>query len=229
MFTIKAILRKSGEGLVKLRTNGQIPGVFYGAKKESTAIALSEAEFQKIWKEAGESSTITLETPSGKLDALIHEVQVDPVKGKPIHADFLIIDADKEIEVSVLLEFKGVAPAVKNSPGILVKTLHELEVKSLPKDLPHSIIVDISGLENLEDKILIKDLAIPKGVKVIAHQNDVVAMIAAIKEEKEEEVAPVDLSAIEVEKKGKKDLPAGEAGEEGEAGEAVEGAEISKA
>jgi len=204
MFSISAKSRVAGKkGAIE---TGYMPAVFYGAKSESTPISVSLKEFEKVWKNAGESSTITLDTPTGKVETLIHEVQVDPVKGFPIHADFLVIDMNKEIEVGVALEFEGVSPAIKSGLGSLTKVLHELEIKALPKDLPHSITIDISSLATLEDRIHVSDIKIPAGVIVLTPADEVVALVQAAKEEKEEEVAPVDLSAIEVsDKKGKKD------------------------
>ena len=82
--------------------------------------------------------------------------------------------------------------------------MHEIEIEALPKDLPHNISVDLSVLAALDDQIHVKDLALPKGVKMITDENEVIALIAPIKEEVVDET-PVDLSAIEVEKKGKKE------------------------
>ncbi len=222
MFKISATNREAGKkGTIQ---KGYMPAVFYGMGKKSTSITISLKEFEKIWKAAGESGTVTLETPDGKVDTLIQDVQVDPVRGFPIHVDFLAIDVNKEIEVAVPLEFDGVSTAIKNGLGSLMKVLHEVQVKALPKNLPHSIHVDISVLETLENQIHVRDLVIPEGVTVITSEDEVVALVAAAKEEKEEEAGPVDLSAIEVSvEKGKKDLPA-QAGEEG-APEAPEKAE----
>ncbi len=205
MFTLDATKRDTKESLGFLRKEGKMPAVFYGLGNKSTAITLSESEFKKVWKKAGESSAITLSTPEGKLDTLIHDVQIDPVSGTPMHVDFLVIDTKKAIQVAVQLEFVGEAPAVKNGTGTLVKVMHELEVEGLPKDLPHTITVDVSSLENTDSQILVKDLVLPAGVATMADGEEVVVAIAVQQEEKEEEAAPVDLNAIEVEKKGKKE------------------------
>ncbi|MFA6397356.1 MAG: 50S ribosomal protein L25 [Candidatus Paceibacterota bacterium] len=205
MFKLQAKKRDTKENLEFLRKSGQIPAVFYGSDKKTTSISINKIEFDKIWKEAGESSTITLESESGKIETLIHDVQVDPISNLPIHIDFLVIDINKPVEVEVSLDFTGISPAIKNGLGILVKVLHEVQVEALPKDLPHEIKVDISTLENLDDQILAKDVILPSGVTMITDKDDVVVMIGQMKEEKEEEIVPVDISAIEVEKKGKKE------------------------
>ncbi len=153
---------------------------------------------------------VKITTPEGEVDTLIHEVQTNPVTDEPIHVDFLAIDVNKPIRVSVPIEFTGVSEAVKSGLGTLVKVLHELELEALPKDMPHNLVADISKLAGLDSQILVSDIKLPAGVKAVNDAGEVVASVAAQKEEKEEE-APVDLSAIEVEKKGKKE-------EESEAG-----------
>jgi large subunit ribosomal protein L25 len=211
MFTIKAQKRKADVKLDILRKGGEIPAVFYGGKKETTPISISIAQFKKIWREAGESSAIKIEMPEGNVDVLIHEVQVDGVTSEPIHADFLAIDMKKKIQVKVPLIFEGISNAVKSGIGNLVKVLHEVEIEALPADLPHDLVIDISKLETLKDQVFVSDIKLPAGVVIIGNLSDVVASIVEQVEEKEEVVVPVDLTAIEVEKKGKKE-------EEGEPG-----------
>jgi large subunit ribosomal protein L25 len=213
MLAIKAEKRGAGLRLDTLRKNDGIPAVFYGAGENTTPIAISKTQFKKIWQKAGESSTVKVEMPDHSIDALIHEVQMDPITDEPIHVDFLAIDMKKKIKVHVALTFDGVSNAVKSGLGNLVKVLHEVEVEALPADLPHSLSVDISKLEVLNDQIFVSDIKLPGGVVVINNLTDVVASIVAQVEEKEEVAEPVDLSQIEVEKKGKKE----EEGEEGAA------------
>lgn len=205
MFTIKAKKRNDKDSLAYLRKQGETPAVFYGLDKNTTPISIPSKEFQKIWKEAGESTTINLETEGGTINTLIHDVAIDPLTGYPLHADFLVIDINKKITVSIPLEFEGIAPAVKEGIGTLVKVMHEIEIEALPKDLPHAIIVDISNLVDLDSQITVADLKLSSGVTAVAEAEEVVAAISVMKEEKEEETAPIDLSAIEVEKKGKKE------------------------
>lgn len=211
MFLIKAKKRNEGVDLDTLRKTGEIPAVFYGAGKTSTSISISMIDFKKIWREAGESSTIKIAMGDNNIDALIHEVQVHPVTEEPIHVDFLVVDMNKKIKVNVPLEFVGISNAVKNGLGNLVKVLYEVEVEALPKDLPHNLEVDISKLETVQDQVFVSDIKLPTGVTIITNEHEVVASIVLQVEEKEE-APPVDLSAIEVEKKGKKE----EEGAEGE-------------
>lgn len=213
MLKIQVKARDIKNKLKALRKSGFLPAVFYGMGKKSTPISINEREFAKIWKEAGESTPVVLETPEGKIDTLIHDVQFDPVTSAPVHADFLAIDVNKVVRVSIPLEFVGNSEAVKGG-GILVKVLHELEVEGLPNDLPHKIEIDISKLATKDDVILVSDIVLPAGIKAIAKADEIAASIALAKEEKEEVAAPVDLSQIEVtEKKGKKEEEGETAGE----------------
>jgi large subunit ribosomal protein L25 len=212
MNILTATKRSKTDKLALIRNNGMVPAVVYGARVENTMLSVPSVDFEKILKIAGESSTIVLEikdeenktTKPQKIDVLIHDMQVDPVKGHPIHIDFLAIDMDKPVEVNIPIEFTGIAPAEKDGLGNLVKVMHEIEVEALPKNLPNNVVVDLSVLIALNDQIHVKDIKLPKEVTMKTSGEEVVALIAPIKEEVVEE-APVDLSAIEVEKKGKKE------------------------
>ena len=142
--------------------------------------------------------------PKGKVSALIHEVQVDPIKGFPIHVDFYALEKGQEVSVNIPLEFTGVSVAVKDLGGSLVKVLHEVEVKGQPENLPHNFVIDISALGTIDAQILAESIVLPKGVSLVTGGDEVIAAIAVAKEEAEEPVV-VDLASIEVEKKGKKE------------------------
>ena len=208
MLTLKGEERSAKSKLASIRAEGFIPAVYYGHKEKSTPCVVPTNAFMKVWKEAGESSVISIEMPKGKMNALIHEVQVDPVKGTPTHVDFYILEKGHEVEVAVPLEFVGVSAAVKDLGGVLVKVLHELEIKALPENLPHGFNIDISALDTLDSQILAGDVVMPKGVTLITDAEEVVAAISVAKEEVE---APaMDISSIEVEKKGKEAVEGGE-------------------
>lgn len=215
MITLNYVERKDIGNSANLRKEGFIPAVFYGKKQASTAISVLQSEFVKVWKEAGESTVVSLVGPQGNVDALIHDVDQDPVTEIPLHADFYVFEKGKKIEVSIPLVFVGVSPAVKDLSGNLVKVMHELTIEASPEHLPHEIEVDISSLVDFDAQILAKDIVLPKGVTLAGDVEEVVASVAAPKAEELDEptVAP-DLSTIEVAKKGKKE-------EEAEGGEAA--------
>lgn len=202
MINLTVEKREATSKLADLRAKGFIPAVFYGHKQAATSISVKEIDFMKAWKEAGESSVIHLTGADVDLEVLIQDIDLDPVTDVVRHADFYVIEKGKKVTVHIPLEFTGVAPAVKDLGGILVKVLHEIEIEAMPKDLPHNLAVDVSVLATFEDRIFAKDIPLPAGVTYVGKQEEVVASIAQAVEEKVEET-PVDLSAIEVEKKGK--------------------------
>lgn len=185
-------------------------GVVYGPKQEPVSVTIDRGVFERLYKEAGESTIISLSGISDEpLDVLIHDVDFDPVKSLVRHVDFYAIERGKEVTVDVPLEYVGHAPA-EEKEGVLNKVLHEVEVTCRPSKLPHSIEVDISGLEDIDAQIKIADLKLPEGVTVGNAPEDVVAVIIAVEEEPEEPAEAVDMSAIEVEGKGKEEAAEGE-------------------
>lgn len=213
MTQLQATLRDTGKNLETLRTAGSIPAVLYGAGvPESIHIGIDRESFKKAWKSAGHSTAVTVSVDGKDYDCLIHDFQIDPVSDTVIHADLLALDKSIKVTVMVELEIVGISPAVKAGLGILTTPIHEIEIEALPKDLPKVIEVDVSGLENVHDQVHVRDLKIPSGVEVKTEGDEVVAVVSAIREEKEEE-APADLSTIEVEQKGKKDEEGAEAAE----------------
>lgn len=209
MLTLNTEARSKADKLEEIRKAGKVPAVFYGKKEASTPISISKIDFLKVWKEAGESSVVTLKTTDGEKESLIQDVDLDPVTGNPRHADFYVFEKGHKVEVELPIEFVGVAPAVKELGGILVKVLHELKIEAMPKDLPHNIVIDVSSLANFGDQVVAKDIVLPSGVELKENPEEVIALVSAPREEKEEEAAPVDLSTIEVEKKGKEETEEG--------------------
>ncbi len=203
MLTLTVKPRSKADSLEQLRAQGIMPAVFYGKKQESTPVSIELSAFLKVFKEAGESTVVTLKGEGVDVDTLIHDVDFDPVLGTPRHADFYVFEKGHKIKVAVPLEFVGVAGAAKDLGGLLVKVLHEVEIEALPQNLPHQIEVDISPLAEIGSQILAKDITLPSGVTLALNPEEVVVLVSAPKEEKEEAAAPIDFSAIEVEKKGK--------------------------
>jgi len=197
--------RDMGKKAKTLRGEGILPAVVYGRSEEATPITIDHKQFEKVFKEAGESTVITLTGLDGKKQALIQDVALHPVSGALLHADFYAIEKGQKVTVSVPFEFEGVSPAVKELGGILTKVMHELEMEVDPTELPHSIPIDISKLVTLDDQIKIADLTLPPSATIDIDRDEVVAMISVAKEEVAE-VAPMDISQIETSvERGKKD------------------------
>jgi large subunit ribosomal protein L25 len=204
MISLSIEKRDAATKLETIRKAGKIPAVYYGPKEASTSIAISAVEFKKAFKKAGESTVVVLKDASGdEHESLIHDLDVHPLTGEIRHADFYVFEKGKKLEVAVQLNFTGVAPAVKDKGGILVKVLREVTIEAAPKDLPHELEVDTSKLVELTDTITAKEINLPSGVELKISPDEVVASIAEAKEEVEEAPVAPDLSAIEVEAKGK--------------------------
>ncbi len=194
-----------GRALRGARRGGKMPVVIYGAGEKSMPYFVNEIDFMKTWRESGESTMLSLDIDGKHKDALIQEVSFHAVSGKPLHADLLVVDTSKPVEVSVEFEFEGLSPAVKNFGGVLTKVMHELEIRVLPKELPHSLKVDMSIMTELDSKILVKDIILPPSAEPMVDPDEVVILVSAPKEELES-AAPVDFSGVEVEKKGKEEV-----------------------
>lgn len=205
MLKLKANKRDNTEKPDSIREAGLIPAVFYGPKEEAQSIKIKSIDFEKTFKEAGESTIVNLDVDGTEHEVLIHDVDVHPVSGKIMHADFYVIERGKKLQVNVSLEFVGVAPAEKTMGGTLVKVMHEIEIESMPRHLPQHIDVDLSTLVDFDSKITIADLKLPEGVEATGDPEEVIALVQERREEPEEPEEAVDISSIEVEKKGKKE------------------------
>lgn len=204
----------SGKGVQQLRKEGSMPAIVYGPKQEAMAIEMPLREFTKTLEKAGESTVIQLSVDGKEHNVLIHEVDRDPVTDIPRHADFYAVQKGQKVEISVPIEFVGVAPAVKELNGNLVKALHEIEIEAEATNLPHSITIDVSVLVAIDSQILAGDVALPSGVTLVTDAEAVVVLIATANEEVEVPVTGPDMSAIGIsEDRGKKE-------EEGEVAEA---------
>ncbi len=200
--TVKLDVTKRTVSAKAIRKTGDIPAVIYGPKQEPISIAVNKIVFEKMLKEAGESTVINLAGIGEDVEVLIHDVAFNPLKGGVDHVDFYALEKGKEITVHIPLEFTGEAPATKKG-GSLTKVLHEIEITCKPADLPQHIMVDVSVLDDFEKQIHVKDLVIPKGVKVHNDAEEVIALVQEVEEEVEAPVAPVDMAAVEVASKGK--------------------------
>ena len=193
-----------GKRIKSLRKSGFIPAELYGRGKENIHFSVLAKDFTNIFKKAGESTVLKLKIESdadkkeGEINALVQDIQRNPTTDEITHIDLYQVRMDEKITASVPLEFVGEAPAVKEKAGILNKSMREIEVESLPGDLPHSIKIDISVLSDIGASIRAKDLHIGKGVKIMVEPETVLATV--VEQAKEEvEVKPMSVEEVEVE------------------------------
>ncbi|MEP7162854.1 MAG: 50S ribosomal protein L25, partial [Candidatus Moraniibacteriota bacterium] len=175
-----AAREKAGQELAAKRTEGLVPAVMYGNKLKPAMYWVKYLEFEKIYRSAGESTILELALEGGKdLNVLIQDVQRDPLSSRFTHIDFYRVRMDEEIETDVPLEFVGESEAVKAFSGILIKSLDEVKVKCLPKDLPRALTVDISALKTFADVIKVRDIKLPKGVEMLEAIDSTIATVEA--------------------------------------------------
>ena len=207
--TVRAELR-AGRGkndARRLRARGMVPLTIYGGEGEPVSAAAPLAELAAILRsETGRNTIFTLDVDGvGPAEVLFHDRQIDPVKGRLVHADLRRLVRGQEIEVTVRLELEGEADGVKNEGGILEQLLREVEVRCRPSDIPDALHADVSGLK-VHDVLHVSDLSVPEGVTILTAPETVVATVAVVREEQVEARTPEEeVSEPEVISKGKKE------------------------
>jgi len=213
MLTLDVQARDAQQSSDDLRKKGFTPAVFYGPKEESTPISINTREFERIFKQAGETTIITLKGVNGDKETLVRDVQFHPVTDAPLHADFYVLEKGKKIEINVPLEFVGEAPAEK-AGHIVVKALHEVEIEVTPAELPHHLEVDISTLANVGDHILASQIPLPSSAELKTGADEIVVSVTAFVEEKIEAPAPAEGAPADGAAPAEGDAPEGAAAEE---------------
>ena len=206
-YTLSAKKRTNTEQVSALRAEQRIPAVIYDRGNDSKHISISYPEFIAVYKRAGSSAIITLDLDGEQIDTIVHDRQKDNATGHTIHIDFMPVVAGEKIAVTVPLNFTGESPAVKSGLGVLSTPIHELEIKCFPKEIPHDIQVDISGLEELRQQITLSDLLLPDSAEHDYEPTLLIVSVGEIQEEVEpEESAEIDFDAIgDAEQRGKQD------------------------
>jgi len=191
----------TGKRVKTLREAGTMPAVLYGHNVPTQAIEISEKDFTKAFKVAGESTLVNLVVDGKPQSVLIHDVQNHYLHGMPIHVDFYAVNMNEKLKVHVPLHFLGEAPAVKALAGTLVKNINEVEVECLPADLPQNFEIDISTLNTFEDVIRIGDIKVSDKVIIIANPEEVIITVTPPRSEEEmkalEEKIEEDVTKVE--------------------------------
>ncbi|MCK9530122.1 MAG: 50S ribosomal protein L25/general stress protein Ctc [Gammaproteobacteria bacterium] len=180
----------------RLRREGKIPGVIYGAHKEAVSVLLDHNEMMNHLKhEAFYSHILTIKLGGKTEQAVLKDLQRHPAKPILLHADFQRVSASEKLRLNVPLHFVGgdVAPGVKIGGGSIAHALAEVEITCLPKNLPEFIEVDLSGME-LGQTIHLSDLKVGKGVELVAltHGSDLPVAALHAPRGAAEEAAPAE-------------------------------------
>lgn len=172
-FTLEVQERKEfGHSVRHLRAEGIVPGVVYGAGQPSTAVQMDAAVLDRLMARGGATHVISLSGANmPPTRVLIREVQRHPVRRTIQHVDLVRIAAGAKVRVAVPLIVIGTAPATEHG-AILLQTDNSLEVECLPEDLPESLEVDVSHMEEISQRITVADVALPAGVEAVGYPAD---------------------------------------------------------
>lgn len=197
----------TGKGVArKLRASNRVPAVVYGGHKEPVSIEVDRKTVSELItkSEHGVRSVFLLKMAGTdqKRHAMIKDIQINPISRKMIHIDFVRVNMDEKVRVTIPVHLTGTAVGVKTGGGLLDFQARELHVECLPNAIPDSIDVDVTNL-NLHEYIRISDLQLPKGVKVLDDEDRVVAAVHHAT--KAEETVAEAVAEPEVIKKGKGD------------------------
>jgi large subunit ribosomal protein L25 len=179
----------------KLRQAGKIPAVCYGLGEEPISLALDPKELKDALDPEKRQNTVITMTLKGdgtdrQLTVMLKDYQTDPIKNTVLHADFVRVDLQKEIEVTVPLLLTGKAEGVKVG-GILHQVFRMVDVACLPDRIPTKLEADVSAL-NIGDALKASDVKVAEGVRLLLDAKQSVAVVVAPKEEKAEEAAAVE-------------------------------------
>ena len=174
----------------KIRREKQVPGILYSIGEENVLITVSAQELQKIYREVGMTQIITLDINGEEQAAIIKDIQTHPVRGDYLHVDFQRIDMNRPIRVTVPIYLAN-RDTINPDRAVVVQVLDEIDVETLPADIPESIEIDVQGME-VGDAIHVEDLDIAKDEDkyTIFEETDslVVHLVEPDEEEEEEEL-----------------------------------------
>ncbi len=199
------------------RKKGQIPAIMYGHKSVPQMLWVDFLTFSKVYAVAGESSIINLAIGDKKqASVIVQDLAHDAMSNRISHIDFFEVSMNEELEAHIPLEFVNESPAVRELGGVLVKTLEEVTVSCLPKDLPHSITIDLSTLKDFSTHVQVKDLVLPSGVKVLNDELTTIVLVEAPRTEAQmaalDEKVEADVTKVEgVVKEADTTVPAADA------------------
>jgi large subunit ribosomal protein L25 len=163
----------------KLRAQGKLPAVVYGASTEPLSVALNTHEADLLFRSISVENTIVnleVDGESAPFPTLVREIQTHPYRPQILHVDFLRIQSGVEVELEVPLHFTGTAKGVKDDGGVLDQPIHNLPIRCVPDRIPEEILVDVSALE-IGDALHIYDLALPEGVTVLLDTKRIVCSV----------------------------------------------------
>jgi large subunit ribosomal protein L25 len=189
-----------GKKVSKLRKEGLLPANIYGKGVKSLSVQVPYKDFEKVYKEAGETGIVDVEVEGAIHPSLIHNVQQNYSEHKLLHADFFQVNLKEKVKTMVKLVTVGEPIAVSEKLGILMQTLSEVEIEALPTDLPENIEVNIEPLAVLDAQITVGEIKVPNGVTILTDGSQVIAKIGSLISKEAAEQAAAEAAAAEAAK-----------------------------
>ena len=182
-----------GKKVKRLRREGYVPVHVYGAGVEASVHQVEEQVLDRVLPQVGTNVPLMVQTEGRDEDVcFVREVQRHPVFENVLHVDFLRVDVSRTIQSEVPVVITGSAPAVVNMGGTLLQPVQTIVVESLPLDVPGSFAVDVSGLDDFEKAVYVRDIAVPAAVTVLTDPDDLLARVGAPRIEAEDLVVEED-------------------------------------
>lgn len=169
--------------LTKLRGEGFVPAVVYGYKTDTSSIAVSEIDLLKTLREVGRNGVMSLDVDGKKVNVVLSDYQMDVLKGKFVHADFLAINMTDELEVSVTVVTTGDSVGV-NEGGVLNQSNREVTIKVKPSAIPESIEVDVTELA-IGDTLTVGDIREKSEFNILNEDDFALASVTAPRSDEE--------------------------------------------
>lgn len=172
----------TGKKLKALREAGMIPSVVYGGDKEPVLASSEYVATEKVLNEAGYHSPVDLDLAGKKQLAIVKDVQLDPVSRKIVNIEFQAISENEAVTATtpiVVVNFEA-SDASKLYHFAMTQALEEIEVKAKPADLPEELTIDAGALANVDDKLTVADLVLPKGVELADKELSVEQVVASL-------------------------------------------------
>jgi len=166
------------------RRAGMVPITVYGGGAETVAAVAPLSQLAAILRsDAGRNTIFTIDVEGvGASEVMFHDRQIDPVKGRLIHADLTRLVKGQKIEVTVPLHLVGEPFGVKEKQGVLEQVVREIEIRCEPREIPDSIDVDVSNLD-VHDVLHVSDIPVSEAIEILMDAELVIATIGIVKEE----------------------------------------------
>ncbi|MEG0284567.1 MAG: 50S ribosomal protein L25/general stress protein Ctc [Vagococcus sp.] len=181
----------------KLRAEGRVPSAVHGNKKENISFSVDAHELDKAIRENGLNAVYTLDLDGQKISTLLQDYQLDTFSREWIHAQFLAVDMNEEVEVEAELTLVGTPKGVK-AGGVLEQNLYAVTVSATPDKLPERVEVDITEMA-IGDSLVIGDLPKQDGFTIVTDAEEQICTVvemAAPSEDDETAATPAEPEVI---------------------------------